>query len=138
MDDAKLELSREWLLKASNDLRSARRLAAGDDPIFDTAVFHCQQTAEKALKGFLVHHDVPFEKTHNLVAIVAMALPIDSSFSTLAEAAALLSPYAVLHRYPDEKAAPSKARFKSALAAAERVYRFVLAKHPELDPEKKT
>jgi len=28
--------------------------------------------------------------------------------------------------------------FDRALAAAERVYRFVLAKHPELDPEKRT
>jgi hypothetical protein len=34
--------------------------------MFRAAVFHCQQAAEKALKGFLAWHDVPFRKTHTL------------------------------------------------------------------------
>jgi len=44
----------EWLLKAENDLLSAKKLIAGDNPILDTAVYHTQQCAEKSLKGFLV------------------------------------------------------------------------------------
>ena len=137
MDDATLELSREWLLKAHDDLRSARKLSTGDDPIFTTAVYHCQQAAEKALKGFLVYHETPFEKTHNLIAIIELILPIDREFSELSEAAAVVSPYATFHRYPDASRQLSRADMDRALAAAERVYRFVLAKHPELDPEKK-
>jgi HEPN domain-containing protein len=34
--------------------------------LFGAAVFHCQQAAEKALKGFLAWHDTPFRKTHDL------------------------------------------------------------------------
>jgi HEPN domain-containing protein len=136
MEDAKRALSREWLQKAFADLRSARILGEGKTPIFDTALFHCQQAAEKALKGFLVYHDTPFEKTHNLTAILDLAVAIDSGFPALADDAALLTPYAIMHRYPDEKPAPNERRFKNALAATERVYRFVLARQPELDPEK--
>lgn len=37
MDEAKRELVAGWLAKAKHDLDSARKLAAGDEPIFDTA-----------------------------------------------------------------------------------------------------
>ena len=63
--DAKRSLVRNWLKKARRDLLSARRLARGKDPYFDTAIYHCQQTAEKAVKGWLVYHDQSFEKTHD-------------------------------------------------------------------------
>jgi len=59
MDEAKRELVAGWLAKARHDLDSARKLAAGDEPIFDTAIYHCQQAAEKPLKGLLVHCDQP-------------------------------------------------------------------------------
>ena len=52
MEDPKLSLSREWLLKAKHDLDSACKLAAGNDPILDTAIYHCQQAAEKNHKRF--------------------------------------------------------------------------------------
>ena len=31
-------------------------------------MYHCQQAAEKAIKGYLTYHEVEFERTHNLVA----------------------------------------------------------------------
>ena len=34
--------------------------------MLDDALFHCQQAVEKALKGLLTWHDVPFRKTHSL------------------------------------------------------------------------
>lgn len=52
MDDAKRDLVRAWLLRA--DLASARKLAAGADPLLDTAIYHCQQAAEKTLEALLV------------------------------------------------------------------------------------
>jgi len=54
MDEATLELVRGWLVKAQHDLASARKLATDPDPYLDTAVYHCQQAAEKAVKGLLV------------------------------------------------------------------------------------
>jgi hypothetical protein len=54
MDERTLHEVRQWLLKADHDLRSAALLMSVDDePLFDTAVYHCQQTAEKSFKAYL-------------------------------------------------------------------------------------
>ena len=45
--------------KARRDLASAIRLLDGEPPYLDTAVYHCQQAAEKALKGFLARRGRP-------------------------------------------------------------------------------
>jgi len=34
----------------------------GDEPFLDTAVYHCQQAAEKALKAYLTLKDAPFQR----------------------------------------------------------------------------
>ena len=51
-----------WLYKANNDLKSALKLLEGDDPIMDTAIYHTQQCAEKALKGYLAFKREPLKK----------------------------------------------------------------------------
>lgn len=48
------ESVREWLDIADSDMRSASALLDLDPPEVRTAAFHCQQAAEKYLKGFLV------------------------------------------------------------------------------------
>jgi HEPN domain-containing protein len=40
-----------WLIKAYHDLISAKKLAQDQEPVLDTAIYHTQQCAEKALKG---------------------------------------------------------------------------------------
>lgn len=63
MDEYTIHEVRQWLLKADHDLRSARCLMSGDgEPLLDTAVYHCQQAAEKALKAYLTAHNVVFPK----------------------------------------------------------------------------
>ena len=52
LDPARLEDTVRWLTRAGTDLRAARHDLAAVPPILDDAVFHCQQAAEKALKGF--------------------------------------------------------------------------------------
>ena len=54
MDNTRRALLRSWLTKAASDLKSARVLGSVDDAPLDTAIYHCQQTAEKAVKAFLV------------------------------------------------------------------------------------
>ena len=56
MNDAEREAVQGWLFKAKRDLATARRLASKRSPFLDTAVYHCQQSAGKALKGFLVYN----------------------------------------------------------------------------------
>ena len=45
---------------------SAHVLAAQVEPLLDTAVYHCQQAGEKAVKAFLTFHDCEFERIHDV------------------------------------------------------------------------
>ena len=73
MDDAKRDLVRAWLVRAQRDVDAARTLAGASPPQLDSAVYHCQQASEKAVKGFLTLHDVRVEKTHDVQALMAAA-----------------------------------------------------------------
>ena len=64
MDEATRETVRGWLTKAAHDLASARKLATDPDPYLDTAIYHCQQAAEKAVKAWLTFRGVRFARTH--------------------------------------------------------------------------
>jgi HEPN domain-containing protein len=57
MDDEKIKEIQRWLIKSQHDLGSANRLMEGEEPYLDTAVYHCQQAAEKAIKAYLTYRD---------------------------------------------------------------------------------
>lgn len=134
MSDPTLSLAREWLVKARDDLDSARKLAAQPDPIFETAIYHCQQAAEKALKGLLVFRDQDFDKVHDIRPLIVQAGALHPELAGLLPEAELLTPYATLYRYPSEAPRPVTEEFEKALQAAEKVYRAVLSVLPQLDP----
>jgi HEPN domain-containing protein len=77
--------ARAWLAKAAQDLRRVDLLLAADPPAPEGALFHSQQAAEKALKGFLTWHDVPFRRVHELDELGEQCAGIDSSFAELIE-----------------------------------------------------
>ncbi|MFB1490934.1 MULTISPECIES: HEPN domain-containing protein [unclassified Thiocapsa] len=81
-------------------LASASRLLEGTPPYPDTAVYHCQQAGEKALKAFLAAHGRPIRRVHDLVLLIDTCVGLDASFSQLAEAAEILTPYGTTFRYP--------------------------------------
>ncbi|HEX3856927.1 MAG TPA: HEPN domain-containing protein [Verrucomicrobiae bacterium] len=128
MADPTAELTRVWLLKAHGDLHTAVQIGSLPDGHLDVGIYHCQQAAEKALKGYLLFHDVSFEKTHDLKKLVRQAEPLDGGFDQFREAAAILTPYIAAYRYPDEFAIlePSRAEFDDAVRQAQTVYDFVL------------
>lgn len=127
MDEAKRQLVRSWLTKAQHDLAAARKLAADPDPYLDAAVYHCQQAAEKALKGFLVFHDQRFEKVHNLSVLAWQASSFAKDIILLLEACELLTPYATAYRYPGEWMEPEELEVEDALAAADRICGLILS-----------
>lgn len=131
MDEATCELTRTWLVKARTDLGSAHKLASGPDAYPDVAIYHCQQAAEKALKGFLTCHGQRFEKVHNLPLLVAQAMAFQPEFSELLDAAERLTPYATLFRYPGDVLEPDPIELTQAMADAERVYAFILERLPK-------
>lgn len=122
--------AREWLSKAWNDLRSAEALLSLSPPVTDTATFHCQQAAEKALKAFLTYHNEPFEKVHNLILLCELCANLDESFGAMADHAVELNRYAVQLRYPGEQE-PNLDEAHRALQAARDLWAFVLDRLPE-------
>jgi len=106
-------------------------LAASSPPLLDTAIYHCQQTAEKAVKGFLVFCDQEFERIHDVEVLVQAAVPYEASFSVWVDVGRLLTPYARIFRYPGNITAPSREQFNEAMSAAEGLYNFVLSLLPE-------
>jgi HEPN domain-containing protein len=101
--DKRLEYARRWFDKARNDLLDADNNLAADKVPYDTVCFHCQQAAEKLLKGFLVAHGCEFPITHNLFVILDKVVECDRSAESLRETLAVLNPYSVEIRYPGDE-----------------------------------
>ncbi|MDD3828204.1 MAG: HEPN domain-containing protein [Anaerolineae bacterium] len=125
-----LEEARAWLRKARSDLLSARVLVEHSPLVLGPAAFHCQQAAEKTLKAFLISRSVPFERVHSLVYLVDLCKVQDPAFASLRETTESLAPYAVEIRYPGDAPDISLDEARKAVADAEEVWMFVLARLP--------
>ncbi len=121
---------REWLQKAQRDLDAATLLLHARPSLPDTALFHCQQAAEKAWKAFLFWHDVRFRKTHDLREVGDACRAVDASLTELASRAEDLTPFAWIFRYPGEPAQPTDVEAISALALAREVFDAVVTRLP--------
>src|ERR1039457_4205263 len=82
--------------------RSSRRAPAPED-----ALYHCQQAAEKALKGFLAWHDQPFPKTHDLGKLGKQAVELEQTLEPLVDEVVEFTKYAWMFRYPGDADEPS-------------------------------
>lgn len=132
MDESKRQWVQLWLSKASSDLRTVMILARTQDAPLDTAVYHCQQAAEKALKGYLAYVDQPVHRTHDVEDLVQKAIGVDATFAALLADATIVKPYATGFRYPsiDLPLEPELADLDEAFVAARRIYDFVLSLLP--------
>jgi HEPN domain-containing protein len=137
MDEAKRELVHSWLLNAPDDLGLSRLATAHDRAFPAGVVYHCQQAAEKALKGFLVFRDQEPPRTHNLISLLQQVAAIKPEFLGWEEAAARLTPYATRYRYPTAALTrPDSEQVDEALDDAARIYNQVLAYlPPDVHPE---
>lgn len=127
MVDPRQELAKSWFDKALHDLIAAKTLAQSPDHLFDVAIYHCQQAAEKVLKGILVLDDVEFSKTHDILSLLTLAKELRPSLAEFEALAESLTPYAVIYRYPGEFLGPDEEEFWQALEMAQRIYDAVLA-----------
>ena len=130
-DPARLADTREWLIRASRDLRAALHDLSAVPPLLDAVVFHCQQAAEKALKAFLAWHDVPFHRTHSLEELGRQCTLIDPSLLSIVELAAPMTDYAWKYRYPGDAEEPSSEETADAIELATAVLEAVIARLPD-------
>ena len=117
-----------WIYKSKNDLKSALKLLQGDDPIMDTAIYHTQQCAEKALKGYLAFKLQPLKKTHDIELLVETCSLLDSDFEVLYDYSENLTPYATAFRYPDIYLEPDYDEVYEAIDMARKILEFVVEK----------
>ena len=113
----------EWMVKAEHDLLSANKLF--ETGLYDTAIFHTQQCAEKALKGFLALKRMPLQKSHDLVLLNNLCKEIESSFNQLTDECVFLNTRDVQFRYPSEEMEPTREEIAQAIIFAEKIFSFV-------------
>jgi HEPN domain-containing protein len=121
---------RSWLELAALDLEAAERLAEQPD-LTRVAVYHCQQAAEKALKGFLTAHGVRFGRIHDLDVLGSQARRLAPRLGPTLDRAVELTPYAWLYRYPPDFPAPHPDETGEAIAAASALLDSVASALPE-------
>ena len=123
-----LEFADEWLMFANNDLISARHLFENLYPKqTNIAAYLCQQCAEKALKAFLVFHDIDPPRVHDLERLVHLCQNIDADFSEVEEDCKKINPYGAASRYPGEIFVDDSIA-KTLIERAQKVYGFSAAK----------
>ena len=131
-----IEYHEAWLLIADDDLRIAEVALRQDAPITGGAIYHTQQCAEKALKGFLAFKRAEIHKIHDLAELVVQCAEFDSDFKTLLSDAAILTPKATKFRYPEafpdlvdpSQLFPKVEEVEEAIIKAKRILDFVKAK----------
>lgn len=131
MQPEKATVARGWLSKAVDDLRGARIDLDADPPFIEDALFHCQQAAEKSLKGFLTAHDTLFKKTHDLDELGRVCLELDAGLADAIQSAIPLTVFAWEFRYPGDSQVPSIKEANESLAVATVLYRAVLQRLPQ-------
>lgn len=94
-------LSGEWLEYARTDLRTAEFLKNMEPVPHAVICFHCQQTAEKAMKGFLILHGQEPPRIHDLEILCNLCNKIQAGFLQYETACVELTQYAVVARYPN-------------------------------------
>ena len=104
-------LTREWARKAENDFKVACQiLRRRKDIVPDAAAFFCQQCVEKYLKARLVEAGMVFPRTHDLLQLLNLCLPVEPRWSAYSKVVDTMSDYAVDFRYPGHSATLREAK----------------------------
>lgn len=132
---SRVELVSEWFEIASTDLNTAKHLFETMRPRpLEIICYHCQQAAEKALKGFLIDQEAEPPRIHDLGKLCALCAEYDPDFTLLLDACQELTDYATAARYPSRVEIEEQDAV-SALDHAEKIYTFSFDLIPALRPE---
>ena len=95
------EITKEWVVKAEEDLYSADLLLrAGEHPMPGNSCFHSQQCTEKYLKAFLVENEIDYPRSHQLMVLLELCAGLDESFLEISQLCRRQESFAVAVRYP--------------------------------------
>ena len=120
-----MTIVKEWLKFASNDINCAKHSLSMKPVPLEIVCYHCEQAAEKALKGYLIYQDIEPPRTHILKLLCKMCTDIDETFEEITEICGDLTLYGVQPRYPFEIDI-TKNDMKKAILNTDCVMEFVL------------
>ncbi len=112
---------REWLNRARSNLARARATRGVPDVYLEDICFDAQQAAEKAIKAVLVSKGVDFPKIHDIADLVSLVAESGVPIPPEIAAAAELTEYAVVARYPSAVEPTTEEDCDGAIQAAEAV-----------------
>jgi len=117
--------ARRWFEKAKRHLSTAH-LNADHNGFRDTTCYFAHQTAELALKAFLISHTIDFPKVHALPQLLSLCLTENKEFSRFTDDMAFLNGFYIEAKYPlDIPFDPSETDTGKALAIADALVEFV-------------
>ena len=91
---------KEWIRFSENDLESAIVLSKLHKPKIEIACYLCHQSAEKALKSFLIFNKIEYKLIHNLSILCSDCQEIDASFTSLNKHCFTLNRFLNVAKYP--------------------------------------
>ncbi|MGB8699877.1 MAG: HEPN domain-containing protein [Thermosynechococcaceae cyanobacterium] len=121
-----VKLSQRWISSAIADFKSIQKLVS-EPPILSTAIFHCQQCAEKSMKALLILNGVSSEmqrfKTHNLRFLLRETTSFYPEMSQFDKSIEALNDMDTFYRYPqdEEPSEPTVTEFKNAFSTAQSI-----------------
>ena len=123
----KHKIVNEWLNIAEMDIASAKFLQNMHPLPIEIICYHCQQSAEKYLKGFLAFEENEVLKTHDLLVLNNLCQKYDKDFLSINEECLRLTDYGVNIRYPYPMDL-NKSDMEIALKDSQKIKAFILSK----------
>ena len=117
--------AQEWFKFAAMDFSSAEYLTKMKPVPIEIICYHCQQSAEKYLKGYLVLFGVNPPKIHDLDELRKLCAKFSNAFSNIADQCSDLTAYGVQPRYPMDLAL-EESDMKQALFISREICDFIL------------
>ncbi|MEW5817617.1 MAG: HEPN domain-containing protein [Spirochaetota bacterium] len=115
----------EWLRRARSNLAKAKANHDLPEVLYEDLCFDAQQAAEKAIKAALVHKQIPFPKTHDIINLLTLLQQGGVEVPEEIRRADLLTGYAVEARYPGISEEVTREDYVQAVELAEQVVRWV-------------
>lgn len=117
-------IAKEWFEFAKRDLESAKFLMNMYPKPLEIICYHCEQSAEKYLKGYLIINGNKAEKTHDLVLLNNKCSKLEKKFTEIEDECIELVPYGVQVRYPYQLEV-NEDDVKNAISSAEKIEEFI-------------
>jgi HEPN domain-containing protein len=116
--------TQEWFAKARSDLHLTEFLyETSGERFLSQIAFHCQQSVEKSIKGYLNHFSKKFRKTHDIAELLLVVKTFNPELASQLKQCVILTDYTIVYRYPDAEIEPlSSIKVREARDLAKSTY----------------